>query len=560
MNGKGNRYVYLLLFVLALLIAMDAYFILYSSNEREMSERNRHELSELDKMVDNRLKYRERRKYEIDSVMLQLHKHEDKTEVEQYNINKQMLLKTQMFSYEDAKQFAKKLRLLSKRINDENMIAEAQILSSSYLTQSCLFVEALELLQNVDPHRETLTRETLEKYYYYMGIAHQRMAVYVRDTVFINQYNAKGIELFGKCIEYSDNPAIKNFVSGRIKERQSDMRSAQLFYQKALDCITPDDGNTLLSLMLSSLAKSFKHQGKAEEATYYYIKAVQLDIREAMNASIAIVDLADFLFTYYNNVSEARKYLGISIDNGEYYGMRSQITRIDSMFLMLSEIKMKRDLFISITSMMIMVCICSILFILIRQNNRSKRKLQHYQECNSSFIREKELLMKENSRLNQENDVLSNSNKLKNIHIGKLLETNGETMSMVNSFIMKANIMFKSENYKQLQKALREMESSFTKKEQLSRFDEMFLSLFPSFISDFKRLMPADYVMETGPKEMLTPSMRIFALVRLGINDNQQIAHVLDYSYNTILNYRLRVRNMALNPDTFEDDIMNIGV
>lgn len=218
--------------------------------------------------------------------------------------------------------------------------------------------------------------------------------------------------------------------------------------------------------------------------------------------------------------------MGISIDNGEYYGMRSQITRIDSMFLMLSEIKMKRDLFISITSMMIMVCICSILFILIRQNNRSKRKLQHYQECNSSFIREKELLMKENSRLNQENDVLSNSNKLKNIHIGKLLETNGETMSMVNSFIMKANIMFKSENYKQLQKALREMESSFTKKEQLSRFDEMFLSLFPSFISDFKRLMPADYVMETGPKEMLTPSMRIFALVRLGINDNQQIAHV----------------------------------
>lgn len=362
-----------MLSILTLLVIADVYFIFFYTQEKKMSERNRHELAVLDEMAENRLTYREQRKHEIDSVMLQLHKHEEESDSLKYEINKQMLIKTQTFSYEDAKQFANKLRLLSAKLNDDNLIAEAQILSSYYLAQSCLFVESLEQLNSVDPDNPSLSRETLSNYYFHIGIAHQRMAVYVRDTTFTNQYNAKGEELFKKCIEYSDRPVINYFVSGRIKERQGDMYNAQLFYQKALDCITPDDSNTLRSLLLSSLAKSYKHQGKFDEAGYYYIKAVQLDVREAMNSSIAIVDLADFLFSYYNNVSEARKYLGISIDNGEYYGMRSQITRIDSMFLMLSKIEMRRDLFITVTSLLIMLCIFTILFILIWQNNNAIR-------------------------------------------------------------------------------------------------------------------------------------------------------------------------------------------
>ena len=560
MKRGRNRFIYLILFILALLVAADVYYIFYSSRGKSMSERNRHELAVLDKMLDNRLMYREQRKHEVDSVMLLLHKREDDSYALQYDINKQMLMKTQMFSYEDANQFAKKLRLLSVKLNDDNLMAEARILSSFYLAQSCLFVEALEQLRAVDIEQPSLSRETISKYYFYSGIVHQRLAVYVEDTTYINLYNAKGIELFKKCIEYSDRPLIKNFVSGRIKERQGDMHSAQLFYQKALKDITPDDSNTLRSLLLSSLAKSFKHQGKGDDAGYYYIKAVQLDIREAMNSSIAIVDLADFLFKYYNNVSEAKKYLGISIDNGEYYGMRSQITRIDSMFLHLSKIKTRRDLIIGITSILIMLCVCTILFILVRQNNKSYRRLLHYKERSSSFSKEKASLTNENNHLKRENSLLSDSNRLKNIHIGKLLEASGETKTRVNDFIVKANIMLKGEKYSQLQKALKEMENSFAKKEHLAHFDEIFLSLFPTFISEFKSLLPDDYKMETGPKEMLTPSMRIFALIRLGISDNQQIAQVLDYSYNTILNYRLRVRNMALNPETFEEDIMKIGI
>ena len=79
------------------------------------------------------------------------------------------------------------------------------------------------------------------------------------------------------------------------------------------------------------------------------------------------------------------------------------------------------------------------------------------------------------------------------------------------------------------------------------------------FITDFNALLQPEYRKQEG-EALLTPSMRIFALTRLGITSNQQIAKVLNYSYNTILNYRVRLRGMALNPDTFEQDVMKIGM
>ena len=58
----------------------------------------------------------------------------------------------------------------------------------------------------------------------------------------------------------------------------------------------------------------------------------------------------------------------------------------------------------------------------------------------------------------------------------------------------------------------------------------------------------------------MTPELRIFALIRLGITDSSKIATFLHYSTNTIYNYRTRVRNKAIVPrETFEEKVMKIG-
>jgi DNA-binding CsgD family transcriptional regulator len=45
----------------------------------------------------------------------------------------------------------------------------------------------------------------------------------------------------------------------------------------------------------------------------------------------------------------------------------------------------------------------------------------------------------------------------------------------------------------------------------------------------------------------------------LGVEDSPKIAQALNYSVNTIYSYRNRLRNRAINRDTFDEDIMNIS-
>jgi DNA-binding CsgD family transcriptional regulator len=58
----------------------------------------------------------------------------------------------------------------------------------------------------------------------------------------------------------------------------------------------------------------------------------------------------------------------------------------------------------------------------------------------------------------------------------------------------------------------------------------------------------------------LNTSIRIFALIRLGIDDSSKIAEFLHYSVNTIYNYRARMKNGALNRDEFEQRVKKIGL
>ena len=59
--------------------------------------------------------------------------------------------------------------------------------------------------------------------------------------------------------------------------------------------------------------------------------------------------------------------------------------------------------------------------------------------------------------------------------------------------------------------------------------------------------------------ELLSTELRIFALIRLGINDNDQISKVLDYSINTVYTYKTRVRNRSdLDNEAFFRAVMNI--
>jgi len=97
--------------------------------------------------------------------------------------------------------------------------------------------------------------------------------------------------------------------------------------------------------------------------------------------------------------------------------------------------------------------------------------------------------------------------------------------------------------------------------ELLEHFDAVFLRLFPSFIDDFNALLRKDEKIIPADRNALNTDLRIFALIRLGIDESSKIAEFLHYSPNSIYAYRARIKNKATgNRDDFERQVKEIGM
>jgi hypothetical protein len=96
--------------------------------------------------------------------------------------------------------------------------------------------------------------------------------------------------------------------------------------------------------------------------------------------------------------------------------------------------------------------------------------------------------------------------------------------------------------------------------ELYTNFDHMFLDLYPDFVEEFNHLLLENEKIIPKKGELLNTELRIFALIRLGIEDSSKIAKFLGYSVNTIYNYRAKVKNKTrISRDDFEITVRKIG-
>ena len=90
-------------------------------------------------------------------------------------------------------------------------------------------------------------------------------------------------------------------------------------------------------------------------------------------------------------------------------------------------------------------------------------------------------------------------------------------------------------------------------------FDEAFLHIYPDFVDKLNLLLETDSRVKYNPNSKeLSTEIRIFALIRLGITSSSQISKILRYSVNTIYNYRVKVKNTAIDRESFESNIISI--
>ncbi len=173
-----------------------------------------------------------------------------------------------------------------------------------------------------------------------------------------------------------------------------------------------------------------------------------------------------------------------------------------------------------------------------------------------------ERLSTNNLELEKLNGKLSETNKVKDEYIGKFLSTCSEYIDKLDAYRMRVNRKLKAGQLTDLMKmASSEQLKEDELQELFNNFDAVFLNLFPNFVADFNALLQPDSRIQPASKNRLTTDLRIFALIRLGIEESSRIAEFLRYSSNSIYSYRSRIKNMALCPrHEFEQRVKEIGM
>lgn len=157
-------------------------------------------------------------------------------------------------------------------------------------------------------------------------------------------------------------------------------------------------------------------------------------------------------------------------------------------------------------------------------------------------------------------DRLTAANEIKETYISQFLSLCSIYMDKLNQFCKIADRKISAGQVEELHK----MTKSGKFIEEQSRefyevFDDAFLHIYPSFVDKVNELLVEGGKIELGENEKLNTDLRILAFMRLGIEDSGKIAQVLNYSINTIYTYRNKLKNRAVNRDTFEEDVMRIS-
>lgn len=327
----------------------------------------------------------------------------------------------------------------------------------------------------------------------------------------------------------------------------------------------------------------YRNMGDAEMERYWLIMSALTDIRQAIMDQAALWSLANSLMNEEGNLDRAYKYMDFSWECISYFSTHMRSWLVTPILTRIND-KYKQNLHQANTNLIWTIVAISFLIIgllvLLFYVSKKRRQLavirnelknanDELGQLNHQLSAKNHDLSEANQRLSDINEQLrqaiihlNDSNRVKDEYIGKFLSVCSDYIDKLDNYRIKVNRKLKAG---QQADVLRMTSSEQLREDELAElfnhFDDIFLRLFPTFIDDFNALLrPGEEIVPTE-KNHLNTDLRIFALIRLGIEESSKIAEFLRYSPNSIYAYRARIKNKAAgNRDEFEKLVKEIGI
>lgn len=461
-----------------------------------------------------------------------------------------------VFKFDSAKVYVEKGLALAKKVQNSRYIVTNTIMKAKLLSIGGLYSEAINTLNTIEQDSLGEQNMTFDYNIAYSTI-YSYWADYCNDDTYSPIYRERSNAYLKTAIANIDkNNAAYDYYMGEYHVYiDKDDDKALKHYFRTLE----KNGMTSRVYAMASfaIANNYSAHENMEKYEEYLIKASICDILCCTKENLAIQDLAMHLFKQDNeNIERARVYINTAMDDAKSYNNRLRILEISQKLPIIVSTYHKRLTTQNATLRyavwgisLLVVTMIVLLYFFVRQNKLLSKRRHELHVSNN-------MLTKTNERLNRANEQLLDTNRkregLAKLYIdlcAKHIDKMAKFQVMVQRKI-KANQINELMSYVSSPRLNYEDADTFMK-----RFDEAFLNLYPSFVTEFNALLKEDEQVITKNPHSLTTELRIFALIRLGVKESSEIAALLYYTPRTIYNYRSAFKNKALDRESFEERV-----
>lgn len=473
-----------------------------------------------------------------------------------FSLNNRLYDEYLAFNFDSALCYIKKNVDVQQSLGNPDLAAGSLIRMAHILAVSGLFDKADRMLDQIDISQ--LSTECKVEYFNQRGELNLYRSEMAEYTPYFQEYTDSSQyyrQLILKIAPKDSYDYIFNQATYISEKGDNDGAIKMLeAYMKNLK-----QGERRYSIVTSTLAYFYSKKDEAQLQERYFLLSAISDMKGAIlennslrRLSIILLDRGDF--------KKAYDYLLCASNDARQYGSRlrsMQAARISPLITQAYDMERaltqhRTNLLLIILSVITLLLIGTVVYIL------SLIKKRH--QANIKISKMNAELSLHNEEIERMNNQMKESNRIKDEYIGRFLELSS---NLILKNEERSKVLNRLARDRKLELLYGELKSQKPLNESVhlfhQNFDTAFLNIYPTFISEVNQLLTEDNQFEVHEEAgKLTTELRILALIRLNITDNQKIADILRSSITTIYTYRSKLKSRAKSKATFEDDVRRI--
>lgn len=501
----------------------------------------------LDSYVDKRDEFSKQKEKKIDQLKLKLRTAENNTQ--RLALLNSIYREYYTYHYDSAMVYVNRGLALSENENNTYYIALNKINRAAVLSTGGFYSQSEELLEDI---KKKGVPEQLKQYYYYTRTwLYNYWEAFSNKSEFMGYYHKKKFENLKLTMEVtsSKDVALHAYLSGELAFLINPMSKAVLqFYTKAL--LNSRVDSRVHASAAYCVARYYRELGDMQRYEKYIIEAAISDMVCPLKENLALQEFSTYLYEKDQKYADrAARYIYCSMEDARFYNNRLRMLEISSVLPIIAtanqEALAHKERIVrgvlAVVSFLSLMLLATAIFGY-KQNKWLAGSRREVKTQNRQLKELNERLVTTNHRRETYMRLFMD---ISAVYIRKLMEYR-KLVSRKIKANQTADLLKTINSYK-----LAEEEATTF----YTRFDRAFTELYPSFVDELNSLLlPEERIAQPSPNT-LTTEVRIYALMRLGVTESQEIATLLFYSTQTIYNYKSAMRTRAVNRETFDEDI-----